>query len=244
VGMRVTDWFLVLPWLPLAMVLAAAWGTSYLIIILIIGITSWPSTARVVRSQTLSVRELPFIERSQAIGSSNYHTMVRHVLPNVFPLIFANTILVIAIAILSETTLSFLGLGDPLNFSWGGMLHNAWASGASGLPAWWYLMPPGIAIILIVMAFTLMGTAFDEVLDPKLRKREESGARPDQSAAVPMPGMAGGMVLGPGAEGGSSLLGSDTGVRTRPGSGEGLAGHYGSDVAPRSDHDDERRGGS
>ena len=233
VGMRVTDWFLVLPWLPLAMVLAAAWGTSYLIIILIIGITSWPGTARVVRSQTLSVRELAFIERAKAIGSSNFHTMLKHVLPNVFPLIFANTILVIAIAILSETTLSFLGLGDPLNFSWGGMLHNAWASGASGLPAWWYLMPPGIAIILIVMAFTFMGTAFDEVLDPKLRKREESGARPDQAtagaggpsaSALPQDGLwAGGPALPP-TEGAHPMT---------PGSGGGWSGHPGIELGPR-----------
>lgn len=179
VGMRLTDWFLVLPWLPLAMVLAAAWGQNYWMIILIIGITSWPGTSRIVRSQTLSVRELQFVERSRAIGSSHFHTMMRHILPNVFPLIFANTVLVVAIAILSETTLSFLGLGDPLNFSWGTMLRNAWVSGAAGLPAWWFILPPGIAIILVVLAFTFMGTAFDEVLDPKLRKREESGTRPE-----------------------------------------------------------------
>ena len=173
--MRLTDAFLVIPWLPLAMVLAAAWGAELLIIVLIIGITSWPGTARVVRADALRVRELQFIERGRAIGSSNWHIMQKHILPNVFPLIFANTILVVAIAILSETTLSFLGLGDPLNFSWGTMLHNAWDSGAAGLPAWWYLLPPGIAIVFVVLAFTFMGTAFDEVLDPKLRKREDSG---------------------------------------------------------------------
>ncbi len=190
VGMRITDWFLVLPWLPLAMVLAAAWGQNYWMIILIIGITSWPGTARVVRSQALSVRELQFVERSRAIGSSNFHTMMRHITPNVFPIIFANTVLVVAIAILSETTLSFLGLGDPLNFSWGTMLRGAWVSGAAGLPAWWYILPPGIAIIMVVLAFTFMGTAFDEVLDPKLRKREEAGAAPDT------PGAAGGGAAG------------------------------------------------
>ena len=202
VGMRFTDWFLVLPWLPLAMVLAAAWGTSYLIIIIIIGITSWPGTARVVRSQTLAVRELAFVERARAIGSSNRHIMLRHILPNVFPLIFANTVLVIAIAILSETTLSFLGLGDLLNFSWGSMLHNAWVNGAVGIPAWWYLIPPGIAIILVVLAFTFIGTAFDEVLDPKLRKREESGARPDEDMlAAPTFTVHGGTQLGYSSEG-------------------------------------------
>ena len=198
--MRLTDAFLVIPWLPLAMVLAAAWGQNYWMIILIIGITSWPGTARVIRSDTLRVRELSFIERARAIGSSNGHIMTKHVLPNVMPLIFANLVLVVAIAILSETTLSFLGLGDPLNFSWGTMLHYAWVNGAAGLPAWWYLLPPGIAIILVVLAFTFIGTAYDEVLDPKLRKREDSSgesrftARGEPSVAV-----AGGAGLGGGA---------------------------------------------
>jgi peptide/nickel transport system permease protein len=175
-SMRATDFFLVLPWLPLAMVLAAAWGRSYGMIILIIGITSWPSTARLIRSETLRVRELQFIERSRAIGSSDVHTMRNHILPNVLPLIFANTVLVVAIAILAETTLSFLGLGDPLNFSWGTMLRNAWTSGAASLPAWWYILPPGAAIVLVVLGFTFVGRAFDAILDPKLRKREKSGA--------------------------------------------------------------------
>ncbi|MBE3074140.1 MAG: ABC transporter permease [Actinobacteria bacterium] len=184
VCMRITDAFLVVPWLPLAMVMAAAWGRSYVTIILVIGVTSWPGTARVVRSDALRVRELQFIERGRAIGSSNWHIMNKHILPNVFPLIFANTILVVAIAILSESELSFLGLGDPLNFSWGTMLANAWGSGAAGLPAWWYIMPPGLAIVAVVLAFTFIGTAFDEVLDPKLRKREDSGSSPEPGKHV------------------------------------------------------------
>jgi len=198
--MRLTDAFLVIPWLPLAMVLAAAWGQNYWMIILIIGITSWPGTARVVRSDVLRVRELQFIERAKAIGSSNRHIMTKHVLPNVMPLIFANLVLVVAIAILSETTLSFLGLGDPLNFSWGTMLHYAWVNGAAGLPAWWYLLPPGIAIILVVLAFTFIGTAYDEVLDPKLRKREDSGKESRFAArGEPAVAVAGGAGLGGGA---------------------------------------------
>ncbi len=198
VWMRLTDAFLVIPWLPLAMVLAAAWGQNYWMIIVIIGITSWPGTARVIRSDVLRVRELQFIERAKAIGSSGGHIMTKHVLPNVMPLIFANLVLVVAIAILSETTLSFLGLGDPLNFSWGTMLHYAWVNGAAGLPAWWYLLPPGIAIILVVLAFTFIGTAYDEVLDPKLRKREDSGtesrfaARGEPAVAMGGAGVGGG----------------------------------------------------
>ena len=198
--MRLTDAFLVIPWLPLAMVLAAAWGQNYWMIILIIGITSWPGTARVIRSDTLRVRELSFIERAKAIGSKNGHIMSKHVLPNVMPLIFANLVLVVAIAILSETTLSFLGLGDPLNFSWGTMLHYAWVNGAAGLPAWWYLLPPGIAIILVVLAFTFIGTAYDEVLDPKLRKREDStGESRFTARGEPSVAVAGGAGVGGGA---------------------------------------------
>jgi peptide/nickel transport system permease protein len=197
--MRLTDAFLVIPWLPLAMVLAAAWGQNYYMIILIIGITSWPGTARVVRSDVLRVRELSFIERAKAIGSKNGHIMSKHVLPNVMPLIFANLVLVVAIAILSETTLSFLGLGDPLNFSWGTMLHYAWVNGAAGLPAWWYLLPPGIAIILVVLAFTFIGTAYEEVLDPKLRKREDStGESRFTARGEPQVAVAGGAGLGGG----------------------------------------------
>jgi peptide/nickel transport system permease protein len=203
IWMRITDAFLVIPWLPLAMVLAAAWGHNYVIVIIIIGVTSWPGTARVVRADALRVRELPFIERAKAIGSRDLHIMNRHVLPNVFPLIFANTILVVAEAITAETELSFLGLGDPLNFSWGTMLHNAWGSGAATLPAWWFIMPPGIAIVFVVLAFTFMGTAFDEILDPRLRSREETtgydgyAAQPLLAADVAVP--LGGFVLNEGA---------------------------------------------
>jgi len=201
--MRLTDAFLVIPWLPLAMVLAAAWGQNFFMIIIIIGITSWPGTARVIRSDTLRVRELQFIERARAIGSSNGHIMRKHALPNVMPLIFANLVLVVAIAILSETTLSFLGLGDPLNFSWGTMLHYAWVNGAAGLPAWWYLLPPGIAIVLVVLAFTFIGTAYDEVLDPKLRKREDSGSENRFTARGETPAVAMG---GAGVGGGGGVF--------------------------------------
>ena len=199
VWMRITDAFLVIPWLPLAMVLVAMSGPSFVTIIVIIGMTSWPGTARVVRSDVLRVRELQFIERARAIGSSNGHIMRKHALPNVMPLIFANLVLVVAIAILSETTLSFLGLGDPLNFSWGTMLHYAWVNGAAGAGIWWYIMPPGIAIILVVLAFTFIGMAYDEVLDPKLRKREDSGAENRFTARTqPQVAVAGGAGVGGG----------------------------------------------
>ncbi len=169
--MRFTDFFLVIPWLPLVLVLAAILGSSIWNIIFVIGITSWPGTARVVRSQTLSIKERPFIERIRALGADNKTIMIKHILPNVFPLVFANTILVSAVAIISETTLSFLGLGDVTRPSWGMMLNYAFESGAASSGAYWYFLPPGICVVLVVLSFTFLGYAFDEVLNPKLRRR-------------------------------------------------------------------------
>lgn len=169
--MRFTDFFLVIPWLPLMMVLAAVLGTSIWNIIIVIGMTSWAGTARVVRAQTLSVREQQFVERTISIGASSRHIMFRHILPNVFPIIFANTVLIAAIAITSETTLSFLGLGDPTTASWGMMLHYAFEAGATSRGAYWFFLPPGICVVAVVLAFTFMGYAFDEILNPKLRER-------------------------------------------------------------------------
>jgi peptide/nickel transport system permease protein len=167
--MRFTEWFLVIPFLPLALVLAAVLGPSVENIILVIGITSWPATARLIRAQVLTVKERLYVDRSRALGASNWHLMTRHVLPNVSPLILANTTLTVPIAILSETTLSFLGLGDPSNPSWGKMLQEGFEAGALTQEAWWYYGPPGLGIMLVVLAFTLCGQALEEVLDPRLR---------------------------------------------------------------------------
>ena len=167
--MRFTEWFLVIPFLPLAIVLAAILGPSVRNIILVIGITSWPQTARLIHAQVLTLRERDYVDRSRALGGSNWHLMSRHILPNVSPLILANTTLTVPVVILSEATLSFLGLGDPSNASWGKMLDDAFEAGAVTLEAWWYILPPGIGIMLVVIAFTLCGTALEEILDPRLR---------------------------------------------------------------------------
>ena len=162
----VTDWFLVIPFLPLAIVLATVLGPSTMNLIIFIGITSWAGTARLIRAQTLSLEGRPYLERSRALGAGNWHQMTRHVLPNVFPLVLANTTLTVAIVILSETTLSFLGLGDPLAPSWGSLLDRAFSSGAVSSGAWWYVLPPGICVVLVVLAFTLVGRATERIVDP------------------------------------------------------------------------------
>jgi peptide/nickel transport system permease protein len=120
-----------------------------------------------VRAQTLSVEARPYLERARVLGGGHWHQMTRHVLPNVMPLVLAHTTLTVAVAILSETTLSFLGLGDPFRVSWGSMLDNAFASGAISSGAWWYLLPPGLCVVAIVLAFTLVGRALENVLDPR-----------------------------------------------------------------------------
>ena len=143
--MRFTDWMLVIPFLPLAIVLAALLGPSQWTLIFVIGITSWPSTARVIRAQVLSLKARSYVERARALGASDWHMISRHILPNVGPLIYANTVLIVAVAILSEATLSFLGLGDPLHISWGTMLEFAFDKGAAFSGYWWWISAPGIA---------------------------------------------------------------------------------------------------
>ncbi len=168
---RLTEWFLVIPFLPLAIVLATVLGPSLLTIALVIGVTSWPGTALLIRSQTLSIKERPYLERARVLGAGRWHQISRHILPNVMPMVFANTTLTVSIAILSETTLSFLGLSDPTRISWGSMLDDAYGIGAITTGSWWYIVPPGVCVVLVVLSFTLVGQALEDVLDPRLKDR-------------------------------------------------------------------------
>jgi peptide/nickel transport system permease protein len=169
--MRCTDFFLILPSLVLAIALSTVLTRGLPTIVLAIGVTSWPTTARIVRAQTLTVQTRPYVERARALGGGHWHVIGRHVLPAVMPLVLANTTLSVAGAIIGESTLSFLGLGDPTQVSWGSMLNAAWTNGAVTAGAWWYLLPPGIGIVIVVLAFTLCGRALEAVLTPALRKR-------------------------------------------------------------------------
>jgi len=166
--MQLTNWFIALPSLPLAISLAAVIGQGSVSITIAIALTSWTGTARLVRAQTLAVGGRPFIERARALGAGNVQVMLRHVLPNVMPLILVSSTLTVASAILSEATLTFLGLGDPTTVSWGSMINAAFSQGAVTAGAWWYLLTPGVAILVVVLGFTLSGRAIEHVLNPRM----------------------------------------------------------------------------
>ncbi|HEX7173437.1 MAG TPA: dipeptide/oligopeptide/nickel ABC transporter permease/ATP-binding protein [Candidatus Limnocylindria bacterium] len=168
--MRITDFFLVIPDLALQIVLVAIIGPSLGTIILVIGALGWTTTARLVRSQTLTVRERKYVMRARAIGAGDAHILRRHILPAVLPLMLANMVLVISLAILSESTLAFLGLGDPTVISWGQMLNFAFGRGAVSAGAWWALLPPGFAIVWVVLGTTLLGTALEDAMNPRLKR--------------------------------------------------------------------------
>ena len=167
-----TDWFLVIPWLVLAIVLAAILGPTLLNVIVVIAITSWALTARIVRAQTLSVREQLYVERARALGAGDLSIMTRHILPNVFAVVFAQAVLTVAVAILSETTLAILGLGDPTATSWGRVIEEAFNAGAMANGYWWWIVPPGVCVVLVTLAFTMCGYAIEEILNPRLRRGE------------------------------------------------------------------------
>ena len=182
--MWVTDVFLVLPNLVLAIALApillALVGdnaelfgirATLLVIVVVIGLTSWATTARIIRAQVLSLKERAFVDRARVIGTGSGRIMRRHILPNIINLIVAQSVLTFAYAVFTETSLAFIGLGDPFSPSWGQILNAAQEAGAPGLLAWWYIAPPAVCVVLVVVSFTLVGNALDDVLNPKSGSR-------------------------------------------------------------------------
>ena len=168
------NWFLVIPQLPLMVVLARLLDPSLTVLIAVIGLTSWAGTGRIVRSQVLTLKERAFVERARALGASDRHIMRVHILPNALPLIFANTVLIVAVAILAEAALAFLGLGDPTAISWGTMIEQGFEAGAPSAGAWWYVVPPGLCITVLVFAVGLFGYLFEQQVNPRLQGESAS----------------------------------------------------------------------
>lgn len=168
--MGLTDVVLVIPALPLVILVSVYMGASMWNMILVIGLVWWPSTTRVIRSRVLSIREAGYVESSRAMGAGDFWLMRRHLLPNIVPLILAKFVLSIAVAMLMEASLSFLGLGDPSAKSWGIMLHYAFNRGAILRELWWWYLPPGLAIGVCILALTLISYSIEERSDPRLRK--------------------------------------------------------------------------
>jgi peptide/nickel transport system permease protein len=167
--MRITDYFIVIPDVPLMIIVAAIWGPSLFHIVIVIGILLWTGTARVLRAQVKSVRERVYVKRARALGAGHVRIVVRHVLPQVAPLLIANTVLTVAVAIFDETALAFLGLGDPSRVSLGKVIENAFQRAAISSGAWWAIVPPGVLVALIILSCSLIGGALEDSLNPRLK---------------------------------------------------------------------------
>lgn len=176
--MRFNDIMLVIPDLPLMVVIVALTKPSLFNIIFVIGLLGWTTTSRIVRSQTLAVKSRKFVLRARAIGAGNRHIIRRHILPLVMPILVVNAVLVVSAAILDESVLSFLGLGDPTALSWGQMLNYAFGRGAMSTGAWWALIVPGFGIVWVVLGLTLFGHGLEQVLNPRLETHHLMRAQP------------------------------------------------------------------
>ncbi|HII41358.1 MAG TPA: ABC transporter permease [Thermoplasmata archaeon] len=168
--MRTTDVFLVLPFLPVVLVLEQIMRPSIWVIVIILAILGWPGIARVVRSQVLTLKERPFVDAARVSGASDLRLVFLHIAPNVLPFSFLYMSLTVSGAIITEAILSFLGLGDPYVISWGGILSSVLTQGGA-LTYWWWLVPPGLCITFLSLGFYLLGRGFDEIINPRLRRR-------------------------------------------------------------------------
>ena len=175
--MRITDYLLVIPDLAFAMVIADVWGPSLSHVIAVIAILEWATTARIIRAQVMSVKERVYIKRARSIGASHARIISRHILPQVGPLLMANTVLTVAVAIYLETALAFLGLEDPTTTTWGTILEHAFNRSAVSAGAWWAIVPDGIVITLLIMGCFLLGQAIEDALNPRLKVAHLSARR-------------------------------------------------------------------
>lgn len=172
--MRFNDMLLVIPSLPLTIVLVFLLGQNMLNIIIVVGVLGFMGFARTVRSAVLSLKERSFIEAVKSAGGGRGYIIVKHIIPNVFPLVYITLAMAVPGAIVTEAALSWLGLGPLDVMSWGRMLHEYDVGGTTAVGAlsqWYWTIPPGICIGLLSLSFVLIGYALDEILNPRLRER-------------------------------------------------------------------------
>jgi peptide/nickel transport system permease protein len=167
--MRITDFFLSLPDLVMMIVVATVWGPSLFHVVIVIGILLWTSTARVIRAQVKTLRERVYVQRARALGASDTRIIIQHILPHVGPLLIANTVLTVAVAVFDETALAFLGLSDPTSTTWGTIIQHAFDRSAVSAGAWWAIVPAGCAIALLIVGCYMLGQAIEDRLNPRLR---------------------------------------------------------------------------
>lgn len=167
--MRLTDVALSIPTLPFAIVAVSLLGPSVQNIILVISLLFWRNGARIIRSAVLTERERVYVRWARAAGASHAHIIFLHILPNTVRVVFLWITMSVAFAILTEASLSFLGLGDPAAISWGQMLNTAFSSG-SLRTAWWWVVPPCLALTLLVSSLYLIGRGYEEQTNPRLRR--------------------------------------------------------------------------
>jgi peptide/nickel transport system permease protein len=168
--MRFTDIVYGMPFVPFLIVLIALFGRSIWFVILAICCIVWRTSARVIRAQTMAIRQRQFIQAAKARGCSDLRIIYGHILPNIMPLLLLYTAFNIAWSVLAEASASFLGFSDPNNLSWGGMLYELWISGKIRT-AWWWFAWPSVCIVLLVSALVFISRAYEEVANPRLRKR-------------------------------------------------------------------------
>ena len=169
VVMRIADVFLALPVIPLLIFIAALAGPSLTLSILMIGLFTWPQTARIVRSQTLSLRQRGFVDIARGLGGGPLYVMRRHLVPALGPVIGANLVFVAGVAVTTEAAMSFLGLGDPSAVSWGAELNRALQNDQITLGSlWlWWMVPFGLALTVAILGFTLIGVALEPRFNPR-----------------------------------------------------------------------------
>jgi len=171
--MRLADMIMVMPTLLVVLILSSVFGQLNIwTIVVIISLFRWPGVSRIIRGQTLSLKQRSFVEAAKVAGASHFGIIIRHIMPNVLPLAFLFMTFRVTSAIIIEAALAFLGFGDPGTVSWGMMLQWVWKTGHMFKAPYW-LFPPGICISLITLSFYMLGRAMDEVLDPRLRKEDQ-----------------------------------------------------------------------